>query len=59
LSGSRCATHYHERVNTGVDSWYDTIKLFYSLQNLLTRFAVHHNWRPCIIRALQGVSVQR
>jgi 1H-pyrrole-2-carbonyl-[peptidyl-carrier protein] chlorinase len=45
---------YHERVNTGADSWYDTIKLFYSLQNLLTRFAVHKKWRPYIIRALQG-----
>jgi 1H-pyrrole-2-carbonyl-[peptidyl-carrier protein] chlorinase len=45
---------FHERVNMGVDSWYDTIKLFYKLQNLLTRFAVHPKWRPYIIRALQG-----
>jgi hypothetical protein len=37
-----------------VDSWYDTIRLFYKLQNLLTRFAVHKRWRPSIIRALQG-----
>jgi FADH2 O2-dependent halogenase len=45
---------FHERVNMGADSWYDTIRLFYKLQNLLTRFAVHRKWRPYIIRALQG-----
>jgi flavin-dependent dehydrogenase len=45
---------FHERINTGVDSWYDTIRLFYKLQNLLTRYAVHPKWRPYIIRALQG-----
>jgi FADH2 O2-dependent halogenase len=45
---------YHRRVDDGVDSWYDTIRLFYKLQNLLTRFAVHHKWRPYLIRALQG-----
>jgi FADH2 O2-dependent halogenase len=45
---------FHQRVTAGVDSWYDTIRLFYKLQNLLTRFAVHHKWRPYVIRALQG-----
>ena len=45
---------FHERVNMGVDSWYDTIALFYKLQNLLTRFAVHAKWRRHVIRALQG-----
>ena len=45
---------FHDKVNMGVDSWYDTIRLFYKLQNLLTRFAVHATWRPYIIRALQG-----
>jgi flavin-dependent dehydrogenase len=45
---------FHDRVNMGADSWYDTIRLFYKLQNLLTRFAVHRTWRPYIIRALQG-----
>src|SRR5438093_3942814 len=45
---------FHRRVNDGVDSWYETIKLFYKLQNLLTRFAVHRKWRTYIIRALQG-----
>ena len=45
---------FHDRINVGVDSWYDTIRLFYKLQNLLTRFAVHPKWRASIIRALQG-----
>jgi len=45
---------FHTRIDTGVDSWYDTISLFYKLQNLLTRYAVHPKWRPYIIRALQG-----
>jgi flavin-dependent dehydrogenase len=45
---------FHERIDTGVDSWYDTITLFYKLQNLLTRFVTHKTWRPYVIRALQG-----
>jgi 1H-pyrrole-2-carbonyl-[peptidyl-carrier protein] chlorinase len=45
---------FHQRVTAGVDSWYETIRLFYKLQNLLTRFAVHKRWRPNVIRALQG-----
>jgi flavin-dependent dehydrogenase len=45
---------FHDRVDAGVDSWYETIRLFYKLQNLLTRFAVHQKWRPYVIRALQG-----
>ena len=45
---------FHTRIDTGVDSWYDTIRLFYKLQNLLTRYAVHPKWRRYIIRALQG-----
>jgi 1H-pyrrole-2-carbonyl-[peptidyl-carrier protein] chlorinase len=45
---------FHQRVNTGVDSWYETIRMFYKLQNLLTKFAVDKQWRPSIIRALQG-----
>jgi 1H-pyrrole-2-carbonyl-[peptidyl-carrier protein] chlorinase len=45
---------FHRRVNTGVDSWYETIRMFYKLQNLLTKFAVDKQWRPSIIRALQG-----
>ncbi|TMK96203.1 MAG: NAD(P)/FAD-dependent oxidoreductase [Actinobacteria bacterium] len=45
---------FHDRINLGVDSWYDTISLFYKLQNLLTRYAVDRKWRPYLIRALQG-----
>jgi 1H-pyrrole-2-carbonyl-[peptidyl-carrier protein] chlorinase len=45
---------FHERINAGVDSWYETISLFYKLQNLLTRFVTHAKWREYIIRALQG-----
>jgi flavin-dependent dehydrogenase len=45
---------FHERVNMGVDSWYETISLFYKLQNLLTRFVTRPQWRPYVIRALQG-----
>jgi flavin-dependent dehydrogenase len=45
---------FHDRINTGVDSWYDMISMFYKLQNLLTLYAVDKNWRPYLIRALQG-----
>jgi len=45
---------FHERANSGVDVWYDTISMFYKLQNLLTRYITHRKWRPYIIRALQG-----
>ena len=45
---------YHEQVNTGADVWYDTISMFYKLQNLLTRFVTHPRWRESVIRALQG-----
>jgi FADH2 O2-dependent halogenase len=45
---------FHDRINTGVDSWYETISLFYKLQNLLTRFVTHRVWREYVIRALQG-----
>ena len=45
---------FHERVNSGVDSWYDTIGMFYRLQNLLTRFVTHPKWREYVIRCLQG-----
>jgi FADH2 O2-dependent halogenase len=45
---------FHDRLDAGVESWYETIRLFYKLQNLLTRFAVHPKWRPYVIRALQG-----
>jgi flavin-dependent dehydrogenase len=45
---------FNLRVDTGVDVWYDTISMFYKLQNLLTRYMTHRKWRTYIIRALQG-----
>jgi 1H-pyrrole-2-carbonyl-[peptidyl-carrier protein] chlorinase len=45
---------YHTRINGGVDSWYETISLFYKLQNLLTRYVTHKKWREYVVRALQG-----
>jgi 1H-pyrrole-2-carbonyl-[peptidyl-carrier protein] chlorinase len=45
---------YHDRINTGADVWYDTISMFYKLQNLLSRFVTHRKWREYVIRALQG-----
>jgi FADH2 O2-dependent halogenase len=45
---------YHDRIHAGVESWYETISLFYKLQNLLTRFVTHRKWREYVIRALQG-----
>lgn len=45
---------YHHKINDGVDTWYDTISMFYRLQNLLSRFAMHRHWRPYIIQTLQG-----
>jgi FADH2 O2-dependent halogenase len=46
--------NYHQVVNNGADVWYDTISMFYRLQNLLTRFIKHRKWREYVIRALQG-----
>jgi 1H-pyrrole-2-carbonyl-[peptidyl-carrier protein] chlorinase len=45
---------YQDRVETGVDIWYDLISMFYRLQNLLTRYATGPRWREQIIRTLQG-----
>ena len=45
---------YHQRIDDGVNVWYDTIAVFYKLQNLLTRFVTHPKWRESIVRALQG-----
>jgi len=50
----RAFESFNGRVNMGVDSWYDTISLFYKLQNLLTRFVTRPKWRPYVIQALQG-----
>ncbi|MGH2739142.1 MAG: NAD(P)/FAD-dependent oxidoreductase [Actinomycetota bacterium] len=45
---------FHERVETGVDVWYDLISAFYRLQNLVTRYATSPRWREQIVRTLQG-----
>lgn len=46
--------HFHERVESGVDAWYDLISSFYRLQNLVTRFATSPKWREKLVRTLQG-----
>jgi FADH2 O2-dependent halogenase len=51
---SRPFEEYAERVQTGVDYWYELISMFYKLQNLLTRFATSPRRREAIIRTLQG-----
>lgn len=45
---------YENRVNGGVDAWYDLIALFYKLQNLFTAFAVRKRFREAVVRILQG-----
>jgi FADH2 O2-dependent halogenase len=45
---------YQRRVETGVDIWYDLISTFYTLQNLVTRYATRPGWREQIVRTLQG-----
>jgi FADH2 O2-dependent halogenase len=45
---------YQARVTTGIDIWYDLIETFYSLQNLVTRYATRPLWREWIVRTLQG-----
>jgi FADH2 O2-dependent halogenase len=45
---------YQQRVETGVDVWYDMIEAFYSLQNLFTVFAVRRRWRELLVKTLQG-----
>jgi FADH2 O2-dependent halogenase len=45
---------YQDIINTGVDVWYDTIGMFYKLQNLLSRFVMHRRWRESVVRTLQG-----
>jgi FADH2 O2-dependent halogenase len=45
---------YQDRLETGVDVWYDLIAMFYKLQNLLTRYATSPHTREQIIRTLQG-----
>lgn len=45
---------YQQRVETGVDVWYELIDTFYKLQNLVTRYATKPGWREQIVRTLQG-----
>jgi 1H-pyrrole-2-carbonyl-[peptidyl-carrier protein] chlorinase len=45
---------YQDRVETGVDVWYELISMFYKLQNLLTRYATSPRTREMIVRTLQG-----
>jgi 1H-pyrrole-2-carbonyl-[peptidyl-carrier protein] chlorinase len=45
---------YHRRVETGADVWYDMIKMFYKLQNLVTKYVTSPRYRESFVRALQG-----
>ena len=47
-------SEYQQRVESGVDTWYDLISTFYRLQNLLTMYATRPRWREQIVRTLQG-----
>ena len=45
---------YQQRLETGVDIWYELIDTFYKLQNLVSRYATRPRWRELIVRTLQG-----
>jgi flavin-dependent dehydrogenase len=45
---------YQDRLESGVDIWYEMIDTFYRLQNLVSRFATRPGWRELIVRTLQG-----
>lgn len=45
---------YEARISDGVGVWYELIRTFYQLQNLLSRFALSPVWRERIVRTLQG-----
>jgi FADH2 O2-dependent halogenase len=45
---------YEQKVNAGVDVWYETTDLFYKLQQLFGRFALDRRYREDIARSLQG-----
>ncbi len=45
---------YERNVNAGVDIWYDTVDLFYKLQQLFGRFATDRRYAADVARALQG-----
>jgi 1H-pyrrole-2-carbonyl-[peptidyl-carrier protein] chlorinase len=45
---------YEDRVEVGVDYWYELITMFYKLQNMVSRYATRPFWREHIVRTLQG-----
>ena len=45
---------YERQVTEGVDVWYETVDLFYRLQQLFGRFATDRRYRADVARALQG-----
>jgi 1H-pyrrole-2-carbonyl-[peptidyl-carrier protein] chlorinase len=45
---------YEQSVTDGVDIWYDTVDLFYKLQQLFGRFARDRRYVGDVARALQG-----
>jgi 1H-pyrrole-2-carbonyl-[peptidyl-carrier protein] chlorinase len=53
-SEQRAFEDYERRVTAGIDIWYEMIDTFYSMQNLVTRYATSKRWREQIVRTLQG-----
>jgi flavin-dependent dehydrogenase len=45
---------FETRLSDGVEAWYELIKLFYTLQNLFSSFAVRRRFRERVVRILQG-----
>lgn len=45
---------YQARVEAGIDIWYELIDTFYTMQNLVTRYATRPSTREAIVRTLQG-----
>jgi FADH2 O2-dependent halogenase len=45
---------YESRVGDGVEAWYEVIRLFYSLRNLFSIYAVKRRFREKVVRILQG-----
>jgi FADH2 O2-dependent halogenase len=46
--------NYENRISSGVETWYDLIKLFYKFQNVFTTFAMRKRYREKVVRILQG-----
>jgi FADH2 O2-dependent halogenase len=45
---------YGQKLNAGVDVWYETTRLFYELQQLFGRFAMDRRYAEDVARSLQG-----